>query len=72
MLDLMRNWNVDPRFRSSGKLGSEEWESECEIATGGFMERPGMSWKTVLFSIGTIVAIGLPVFLIAAPFMNVY
>lgn len=72
MLDLMRNWNVDPRFRSSGALGSEEWEDECEIATGGFMERPGMSWKTVLISVGAIVALGLLVILIAAPFMEVH
>ena len=67
MVNSTRNWNTDPRFRSSGKLGSEGWESECEVATGGFMKNPGMSWLTVLLSIAAIVAIGLLVLLIAGP-----
>lgn len=71
MVNSTRNWNTDPRFRSSGKLGSEEWESECDLVTGGFMENPGMSWKTVLVSVAAIVAAGVLVLLIAAPFMNV-
>lgn len=65
MIDHIRNWNTDPRFRSSGALGSEAWEEECEIATGGFTKRPGMSWKTVLISLAVIAAIGLVVMLIS-------
>ena len=71
MVNSTRNWNTDPRYRSSGKLGSEEWANECDLASGGFMENPGMSWKTVLLSVLAIVAIGLLVLWIAEPFMTV-
>lgn len=65
MVNSTRNWNSDPRYRSSGKLGSEEWASECELGSGDFTKNRDMSWKTVLFSVAVIAAAVLMVVLIA-------
>ena len=72
MVNSTRNWNTDPRYRSSGKLGSEEWASECELGSGDFTENRGMSWKTVLLSVAAIAAAVLMVLLIRELFPSAY
>lgn len=72
MVNSTRNWNTDPRYRSCGKLGSEEWVSEWEQGSGSFPENSGMSWKTVLISVVVIAAAAMLVLWIAEPFMTVY
>ena len=61
----MDNRYIDPRYRSSGTLGSDQWIKEREEGTGSFPENPGMSWKTVLISVAVIAAAGLLVILIS-------
>ena len=68
----MENRYIDPRYRSSGKLGSDQWMTEREEGTGCFPENPGMSWKTILLSVLAIAAAVLLVLLIAEPLMTVY
>lgn len=68
----MENRYIDPRYRSSGKLGSEQWMAEREEGTGSFPENRGMSWKTALISVAVIAAVVMLVLLIAEPFMTVY
>lgn len=72
MVNSTRNWNTDPRYRSSGKLGSEEWVNECEQGSGSFPENRGMSGKTVLLSVAAIAAAVLLVVLIRELFPPAY
>lgn len=62
----MENRYIDPRYRSSGKLGSDQWMEEREEGTGGFPENPGMSPKTIVLSVCTIAAAVLLILLISA------
>ena len=64
----MENRYIDPRYRSSGKLGSEQWMTEREEGTGSFQENRGMGWKTVLLSVAAIAAAVLLVALIGELF----
>lgn len=62
----MENRYIDPRYRSSGKLGSEQWMSEREEGTGSFPENPGISRNTILLSVLAIATAVLLVLLVAA------
>lgn len=61
----MENRYIDPRYRSSGKLGSDQWMTEREEGTGGFPDNPGMSRRTILLSVLGIAAAVLLVLLLA-------
>lgn len=64
----MENRYLDPRYRSSGKLGSEQWMTERAEGTGSFPDNRGMSWKSVLLSVAAIAAAVLLVALIGELF----
>lgn len=61
----MDNRYIDPRYRSSGKLGSDQWMAEREEGTGAFLDNPGMSRRTIVLSVLGIAAAVLLVLLLA-------
>lgn len=67
----MENRYIDPRYRSSGRLGSDQWMAEREEGTGSFPRNRGMGWRSVLFSVLGIVAV-VAVFLVMFSLMNHY
>ena len=54
----MENRYIDPRYRSSGTLGSEQWMTEREEGAGSFPKNKGMTRKTVLLS-AAVIALGV-------------